>query len=274
MDAPEVSEQNVPKTPDDGWADSVATTMAWGGGNNNINSESGKGVAELLDMQSLKEDDVAERLRIEETKAQLARAKEGMAKEAERLEREKREKEEKAAARTESTTVGGGKWVPSHLRGSSIRGPATMTMGAKQPNVSDEELFPDLASADKILAEKKEKMEASSERASTIRAPTGWGNRGGGAVAAGTTRQPLNLAPRTNEERKPLNLAPPTKKEEDAPAVVEETVEKKEEETAPASADAEVSKTETKAETAEAPKKDIKLKKKKKKDLSSFKPSS
>jgi len=45
---------------------------------------------ELLDMKALEkkrneEDDIAERMRVEETRAQLAAAKEGMAKQAERL---------------------------------------------------------------------------------------------------------------------------------------------------------------------------------------------
>ena len=57
----------------------------------------GAGATELLDMKALKkkrneEDDIAERMRVEETKAKLAAAKEGMAKEAERLREEKEAK--------------------------------------------------------------------------------------------------------------------------------------------------------------------------------------
>ena len=300
VDAPEVSETKTlgELKIDDGWAENT-TNNSWG---NAAAAGGGAGadnkVAELLDMQTLKgEVDVAERLRIEETKAQLARAKEGMAKEAERLEREKKEKEEKASARKMGIAAavegGGGKWVPSHMRGggSSIRGPAVMG-GVKQPNMADEELFPDLAAADKILAEKEKQEKAEQERLAksaaaggAVRAPSGWGNRTGGASAAPTQRQPLNLAPRSAEEapqRKPLNLAPPSKKSEETPSPdtgkveekkVEETEEAKTEAT-PATA-AEEPKTEAATTPAtEAPKKEIKLKKKKKKDLSSFKPSS
>lgn len=80
---------------DDQWADSQ---VAWGSNNKAPAASGGDSkVAELLDMQSLQErrnaeDNVAERLRIEETKAQLAKAKEGMAKEAERLAAEKEAK--------------------------------------------------------------------------------------------------------------------------------------------------------------------------------------
>jgi hypothetical protein len=298
VDAPEVSEVGLSSKggeskADDGWADGAAwranTTTT------NINSSGGDNkVAELLDMQSLKQDvDVAEKLRIEETKAQLARAKEGMAKEAERVEREKKEKLEKDAAKSAAveSSGAGGKWIPSHLRGSSVRGPAIMGGSGltSKPNVSDEELFPDLADADKILKEKEAKEKADAKKLASgggggVRAPSGWGNRSAAsATAAGAVRQPLNLAPREEMVRKPLNLAPPsTKKEDDA--VVSEVEEKKveegkegetpkeeEEEETPA-APAVEEKTESVA-VAEEPKKDIKLKKKKKKDLSSFKPS-
>ena len=185
---------------DDQWADTQAGGGGWGGNSKkkgatvaSSSSLAGGGadskVAELLDMQALNakrnvQDDVAERLRIEETRAALARAKEGMAKEAERLAAEKAEKEAKAAARAEAIHGGGssmgggtgggvggggtgGKWIPSFRSstassasgaGSSIRGPASMGGGAglgfqKSVDMSNEELFPDLAAADLILAE-------------------------------------------------------------------------------------------------------------------------
>jgi hypothetical protein len=295
VDAPEVSEKALGdlKIGDDQWADN---TSSWGAANNNGGVGADSKVAELLDMQTLmkSEDDVAERLRIEETKAQLARAKEGMAKEAERLEREKKEKEEKAANRKMGLAASmgegtGGKWVPSHLRGggTAIRGPATMD-GVKQPNVTDDELFPDLASADKILAEKEKQEKAEQEKLAKqsqgIRAPTGWGARMGSSSAGTGQRQPLNLAARTGEEpaqRKPLNLAPPSKKEEEAesaapvPVAEEKSKEevKTEETAAPVAAEVEPETAAPAAATA-APKKEIVLKKKKKKDLSSFKASS
>jgi hypothetical protein len=285
VDAPEVSSDyqlssntiDAKTAVDDGWSDAVT---AWGGNTTNtaaVNNGVEK-VAELLDMQSIKDVDVAEKLRIEETKAQLARAKEGMAKEAERLEREKKEKEEKKTSALQANAAAadsGGKWIPSHLRGSSIRGPAVMGSGiTNKPNVSDSELFPDLADAENILKEKEAKEKAEKNKSTGgIRAPSGWG-----------TRQPLNLASRGEVaapvavERKPLNLAPPSKKKEEE-AVVEKTVEKEEEEKevdaapSPAAVAATEESTSAAAVVVEEPKKDVKLKKKKKKDLSSFKPS-
>ena len=113
VDAPEISAEEVASTlagttiadagvsaGDDGWADPAA---AWGTNTNTNAASGGDGkVAELLDMRALEaqrneEDDIAEKLRIEETKAQLAKAKEGMAREAERLKEEKEMKEAKAA---------------------------------------------------------------------------------------------------------------------------------------------------------------------------------
>jgi hypothetical protein len=326
VDAPEISaDKNVTasgagaeaglNSGDDQWAD---TQVTWGS-NNATSSSSGADskVAELLDMQALslkrnEQDDVAERLRIEETKAKLARAKEGMAKEAERLAAEKAEKEAKAAARAAgktgmgggSSALGGGggggpggKWVPSHMRsagggvggaggsrfgmGSAARGPASMDgSGFQKPvDMGSEELFPDLASADKILAEKekveKEEQERMASSSQPTRAPAGWGSRMGAGAPA--QRKPLNLAP-APAERKPLNLASSKKEEESEPKKEEED---KAEETAKPAAESEATTTEAPAlaatpapAAAEKPKEKKVLKKKKKKDLSTFKPKS
>lgn len=90
VDAPEISfDQGLPSNNvdlkaavDDGWSDAVT---AWGGNTTAVNNNV-ENVAELLDMQSMKDVDVAEKLRIEETKAQLVGAKKGMANEAEQME--------------------------------------------------------------------------------------------------------------------------------------------------------------------------------------------
>ncbi|KAL3756541.1 hypothetical protein ACHAWU_009935 [Discostella pseudostelligera] len=295
-------------------------------------------VAELLDMQALNakrnvQDDVAERLRIEETKAALARAKEGMAKEAERLAAEKAEKEAKAAARAEARaeSIGGatsalggsgagGKWVPSFRStasssgtGSSIRGPVSMGgVGSgfqKSVDMSNEELFPDLAAADQILTEREKQLKAEQDRMasssqSSVRAPDGWGSRmmtgsSASALASSPQRKPLVLS-KPSTERKPLNLAPPSKKKEEdvEPAAAAEAVAKEEEkvvvETEPAVPESVVEGTTTAksteptaesttsvaeaapaATTTSAPEKSTApapvLKKKKKKDLSTFK---
>jgi len=325
VDAPEISAENVTTSlgglgglggasagaengsGDDQWADSAG---GWGSNNKATATNTSSGdskVAELLDMQALKvkrneQDDVAERLRIEETKAKLARAKEGMAKEAERLAAEKEAKEFKVAARAAraapSAAGGGGtsgKWVPSHMRstggasggsrfglaGSNMRGAASMDgSGFQKPvDMANEELFPDLAAADKILEEKEKQEKAAQDRMSSnkVRAPAGWGaSRAPGgnatsAAAAPTQRKPLNLVKPV--ERKPLNLAPEGSqpKEEDK---AEETKPAAEEPAAPATTLAAEKPAEKAVKPAEEkPKKKV-LKKKKKKDLSTFKPKS
>lgn len=262
----------------DDW-DESQTTGGWG--NNATNSGADSKVSELLDMQALEvqrneEDNVAERLRKEATKAQLARAKEGMAKEAERLAAEKAEKEAMAAERAARPAGTGGRWIPSHMR-TAVGGSAVGGGGLSSTN---EELFPDLADADKILADKEKQEEEERKRIANsqpIRAPTGWGSRmgpGGGstAAAAPAQRKPLNLAP-PPAERKPLNLNAPSNKST-AADTKEEAVEKKEEEKpiaeeTPATAPTPAAAAPVAAPTP-APEKKV-LKKKKKKDLSTFK---
>lgn len=128
---------------------------------------------EVLDMKSLdskrnEQDHIAEKLRVEETKAKLAAARVGMEREAVRLKEEQEKKEqdakEKATARLGTAGGGGGTWVSSRVRD---RGAAMPSLGARfggasatqKLDVQNEELFPDLASAEKIL-EKKEKDQA------------------------------------------------------------------------------------------------------------------
>lgn len=266
----------------DDW-DESQTTGGWG--DNATNSGADSKVSELLDMQALEvqrneEDNVAERLRKEETKAQLARAKEGMAKEAERLAAEKAEKEAMAAERAARPAGTGGRWIPSHMR-TAVGGSAVAVGGGGLGlSSTNEELFPDLADADKILADKEKQEEEERKRIANsqpIRAPTGWGSRmgpGGGSTtaAAPAQRKPLNLAP-PPAERKPLNLNPPSNKST-AADTKEEAVEKKEEEKpiaeeTPATAPTPAAAAPVAAPTP-APEKKV-LKKKKKKDLSTFK---
>lgn len=289
VDAPEMSSDGVASTlvglslggvnagNNDDWDDSHGGGWGISATNSGANSK----VSELLDMQALEvkrneEDDVAERLRVEETKAQLARAKEGMAKEAERLAAEKAEKDAKAAERAATVPASGGSWVPSRLRSST--GATAAGGGLSSAN---EELFPDLAVADKILADKEKQEEEERKRIASsqqIRAPSGWGSRmGPGGGAAPAQRKPLNLAP-PSTERKQLNLSPATSMSKEAVETTEKFAEKKEDNPPP---------TETEAPPAEAtttspalvaaattptsaPDKKV-LKKKKKKDLSTFK---
>ena len=94
---------------------------SWVAANNGGGAGANSKVAELLDMQTLvkSEDDVAEQLTMKGTKAQLACAKEGIAKEAERLEREREEKTANRKIGLAASMGEGGsrKWVPSHLHG-------------------------------------------------------------------------------------------------------------------------------------------------------------
>lgn len=155
----------------------------------------GSGTAEILDMKALElnrseQDDIAERMRVEETRAQLAAAKAGMEKEAQRLREEQEAKEAKrkekeaaqssrfgAAAATLSRGSGGisDKWVPPHMRnaappsrssemgiGSSRFGAASVPGSGFQKKVDtmDEELFPSLATADMMLAQEEEQKAA------------------------------------------------------------------------------------------------------------------
>ena len=134
--------------------------------------------AELLDMKAFDakrrgDDDIAERMRIEETKAQLAAAKEGMAREALRLKEERENKDFKEVKRAVPSARGGGglggmmggSWVPPHMRAGGTgmergrMGSATGFQSSKL-DTEDENLFPDLAAADAIVEKQKNKVAA------------------------------------------------------------------------------------------------------------------
>jgi len=234
----------------------------------------GGGASELLDMKALEkkrneQDDIAERLRVEETKAKLKAAKEGMEKEGQRLKEEKEGKGSKGQPKPVATTgnsrfgkasaniFGGsagatdstkGKWVPPHLRGGGGMAPravAPSTSGyQRKVDTQDENLFPDLATADKIIAQEEEQRLHANRKA---KAPT---------AAWGMAR----VSP-----KEPTPQAKPTTPSPSVP--VEEKVEKKEE-------PAVVIKPETKSISTAPVATGLKKKsKKKKKDLSTFKAS-
>ena len=255
--------------------------------NNTINvTAPGAEAAELMDMNALKlkrneQDDIAERLRVEETKAKLAAARDGMEKEAQRLKDEKEAKELKkkeqvnkasggrfgAAAVGVSAGIGGGgggKWVPVHMRNSmgsgasrpslGVAGAGSSRFGAAAANTgfqrkvdtANEELFPDLATAGKLMQQEEDEKAAI-----------------GAAKQAAFAKKARAEA---NARRKAEKL------------LEEEELRKQEEAEAAALAAEEEAKAETDSATATAtaaapaPAKKVK-KKKKKKDLSSFKPS-
>lgn len=224
--------------------------------------------AELLDMKSLdlkrsEQGDIAEKLRVEETKAQLAAAKAGMEAEAQRLkeEREKKgqQKEEAVGASkprfgaAAAGMVGGGKWVPPHMRGSGGLEPTRFGMGmgmgmggsSNKVDTQDETLFPDLAAADALLKQKQDDVAYKAPKKTPVGGGATWGNR-----------------PK-------LNLKKPEKKPEDQPEPEEEPTAEPE----PVSGGASPEPAEKTREPVAAPAPavaPIKPKKKKKKDLSTF----
>jgi hypothetical protein len=221
---------------------------------------------ELRDMKSLdpKRSDqgyIAEKLRVEETKAQLASAREGMEREAAKLKEDRVKKDEKKAAiptnanprfGAAAASIGGGgtggKWLPPHLRAGTMpraRMPGQFVGGFQKVDTQDEQLFPDLATADAII----ERQQKDSQPA--FKAPKKT-PVGGGATWATKIKKPSPKAPR----------APKVE-----PKVEEAPVEKKEEEPVKAESSAT---TESSAVKAPIKKRVVK----KKKDLSTFKPGS
>ena len=202
---------------------------------------------EVMDMKSLERENatIAEKLRVEETKAQLAAAREGMEREAAKLKEEKEKKEEHSAAPRfagAAAGLGGSRWVPPHMRGGGGGAPTTIRPGGKL-DVEDQELFPDLAAADKILEQKEKEQTPAFQVAK--KTPVG-----GGATWASKPKVKPVAAPAAVE-----------------PEVKEEEATKDTEPAAPESAPA--------AATSALPSVTRKpLKKGKKKDLSTFKPKS
>jgi len=260
-----------------------------------------------LQQKRREQDDVAERLRIEQTKAVLQKAKAGMEREAKRVEGEKEKKAAAVASRFSvpaanlgigmgsATSSGGvGKWVPPNRRvgaaslsasfgrmglgDSSKSTSSSSSLFQRKIDVQDEEAFPDLASADKIL-EAKEK--ALNRPAYTL--PTKKSNvvAVGTSPWGGTTASTSATAPAPKMER--ATLFPEKEKEpEQVSTPAEEKVtetEPKGEEIAPSApaqevqpapaASAESTLVAEKTATDEGV--SALRKKKKKKDISSFK---
>jgi len=172
------------------------------------------------------QEDIAEKLRVEETKAKLAAAREGMEREAQRIKEGKEKKEQEvtssrfgnAAAGMSASSGVGGKWVPSRMRtggGGIPTGWGSKMSSQKKVDTEDEDLFPDLATADAII--EKQKQEQPAFKAPT-KTPVGGGASWGASSssAAPATRPKLNLAPAT---RPKLNLKKKTQQE---PSKVEE----------------------------------------------------
>lgn len=216
--------------------------------------------SELMDMKKFdpkvnEQDEVAEKLRVEENKAKLAAAKEGMEREAARLKEAKEKKTEAAPAtsnRFAAAAAGGagGKWVPPHMRGGGL---PKIRMGAGAPggkvDTQDEQLFPDLASADAIIKQQEGQQQTAFRvvKKTPVGGGATWGNKSKPQQAAKAKPQPRAESPKKEATPEPVAAAP-----------------------ASAAPSPEKPKTTTAEPAAAAPKKTL-GKKKKKKDLSTFK---
>ncbi|KAL3943910.1 MAG: hypothetical protein SGBAC_002027 [Bacillariaceae sp.] len=145
--------------------------------------------AELLDMKALdlkgnEQDGIAEKLRIEETKAQLAAAKEGMVREAQKLKEERGKKDSEAPANkprfgaaAAGLAANGGKWVPRHMREGGPMSRGLMGSQNQKLDTQDEQLFPDLAAADALLQQKKEKPAYAVPKKTPVGGGATWGSK-------------------------------------------------------------------------------------------------
>lgn len=154
-----------------------------------------------LDLKSTgnDQDNIAMKLQVEETRAQLAAAREGMEREAQRIKEEKERKEQEAKDKTGarfggavsdlSASGASGRWVPSVMRagGLSMSDRLGGASGQQKINTEDENLFPDLASADAIMEKKKHEQPAYTAAKKT---PVGGGATWG-------ERPKLNLKPKS-----------------------------------------------------------------------------
>ena len=209
------------------------------------------------------EQDIAEKLRLEETRAKLAAAREGMEKEAQRIKEERDKKEQEASSKTRvgaaaAGMASGGKWLPPHMRTGAGSQLARERLGMKSNatqklDTQDENLFPDLSAAEAIIEQQKQQQPAYRVPKKT---PVG-----GGANWA--SRPKVEPAPKQKDEE-------PVKQESQPTESVEESSKQENHDTDDGVT--EPPKVESSSETeGKAP---IKPKKKKKKDISSFKPSS
>lgn len=216
-------------TASDQWDDAAlaaATTKT-------LSVTAGGATAELLDMKALEStesDNIAERMRVEETKAALQAARDGMEREAARLKEEQEKKKESGkpaptAAGSTSSRFGaagasfgdsngggmGSKWVPPHLRsggvGVSGLGSSRERMpGSQKLDTQDESLFPDLASADKIL--EKEKLQGPAYKVPK-KTPVGGGATWGSRAAMKKPEVPATAPPK-EETKEPFTKEEPT----------------------------------------------------------------
>jgi hypothetical protein len=237
------------------------------------------------------QEDIVEKLRVEETKAKLAAAREGMEREAQRIKDDKEKKEEVVtSSRFGNAAAGmsgvGGKYVPSHKRAGGT-GMATgwgsrMSSSQKKVDTEDENLFPDLATADAIIEKQKQEQPAFKVNTKT---PVGGGATWGASASSSTSSSsaaPARARPKLNLKKKTQTVeeesAATNKVEEETPDVAAVVEEVKSEAVSPVPANEEPTGTdpspavevEVEVEVAAAPEPIKPKKKKKKKDISTF----
>jgi hypothetical protein len=186
---------------DEGLAASLLKTKPFSSShnNNNNNTANNTHTVELLDMNSLqlkRNDDIAERLRVEETKAQLAAAKAGMEREAARL-----NAPPSANVAATPTAVTTASWVAPHRRGGGTAGMSLSSSSSLRSshgmlNTTSQELFPDLRTADAILEKQQQQQQLNQMKPMKLTSSiegVGGGATWGGKPTTTTTRTPLNL---------------------------------------------------------------------------------
>ena len=248
--------------------------------NLSVTNTTSTGTAGVLDMKSLDPkrsdpDNIAEKLRLQETKAQLAAAREGM--EAAKLKEERERKERAAKVETKSrfgVAASSGIWVAPHLRSS---GTATMSRSrvgigstSQKLDVQDEELFPDLASAGKIL-ERMERNQAPLFKAPK-KTPVG-GNASWASKAAGSKgTQPIASAalkiPDAPSAKEDNDVQPKIEEVNVEPLISKPSTDEAENIDTPTDVSSPASETASQVAVKKT------VTKKKKKDLSTFKPGS
>jgi len=291
--------------PDDGWAEPAAgpqssapKTSAVAGV---LPKKKPKAVGELLDMSALNarravEDDIVERLRIEETRGMLR----GAAAAQKKLEEDEAERKEgkapKAAPRALGAPVAApaapadGKWIPAHMRNRSAAGPerapgqamglgaamGRMRMSSKKVDTGDGAAFPTLSQGVAAVAAEEEAAKKLSAKGVARPQQPSRGGLGGASWGAAArkrreeeergTRKPLSAAQGASRPAQPVA---PVKKDK----VEVYTVPVREPKPIPVPAPAPVA---AAAVLAPAPVAEAapveRKKKKKKKDLSTFKP--
>lgn len=144
---------------------SSTTNSASGGGIGNIGTLS---TSEYYDDST-----IAEKLRVEETRAQLAAARIGMERQAAAAAEAKAQKEQQEKLKSQNLVANtGGRWVPSHIRNQTTTTTTTNRFGGaatQKLDVASTELFPDLHTAVDKMEKEKQQQQQKKMKAPTIK---------------------------------------------------------------------------------------------------------